>query len=262
MKAFDAVYREVRHPLSLRTTCRETSYKFAAPIGGRKITNSQFFMTENLPCALWHKRCSLGQTVDASMNIQHEKLISPAAIVDIYTVKMKLIDIKKKTALLGGLGLIALAMVQGCSTMAGSLDGSDPTLYRSQSVGEIVPVAMKPSVETLPHGDTRARSLSKISSKVKVGEASWYGPGFRGKKTASGEIFDDEKLTAAHKTIPLGSKAKVTNLDNHKSVEVEINDRGPYVKGRIIDLSQAAARALDIVEQGTAEVRVEVLNHE
>ena len=70
------------------------------------------------------------------------------------------------------------------------------------------------------------------------GTASWYGPGFHGKKTASGEIYDQTKLTAAHKTLPLGTKARVTNLDNGSAVEVEINDRGPFVDGRIIDLSR------------------------
>ncbi|MGH7827538.1 MAG: septal ring lytic transglycosylase RlpA family protein [Candidatus Binatia bacterium] len=95
--------------------------------------------------------------------------------------------------------------------------------------------------------------------KVHTGEASWYGPGFHGKKTASGEIFDQGKLTAAHRTFPLGSRARVTHLGNGKSVEVEINDRGPYVDGRIIDLSQAAARALGIIEDGIAPVRVELI---
>ncbi len=94
---------------------------------------------------------------------------------------------------------------------------------------------------------------------VRIGRASWYGPGFSGKKTASGAAFDEEKFTAAHRTIPLGSRARVTNLANGKSVEVEINDRGPYVQGRIIDLSQAAAHALGIVDRGTARVRIEVL---
>lgn len=72
-------------------------------------------------------------------------------------------------------------------------------------------------------------------------------------------MFDEEKFTAAHKTIPLGSRAKVTNLANGKSVEVEINDRGPFVEGRIIDLSQAAAQALGIIDRGVAKVRVDVL---
>ena len=168
-------------------------------------------------------------------------------------------QIKYKAALVGWSGLIAVAMAQGCATTSGSLDGASPALSRSQTVDESAPVAIKPLEETLPRGDKDAKSSSKGSPKRNVGAASWYGPGFRGKKTASGEIFDDDKFTAAHKTLPIGSKAKVTNLDNQKSVEVEINDRGPYVEGRIIDLSRAAAKALDMVEQGTAEVRIELL---
>src|SRR4029077_2067992 len=91
------------------------------------------------------------------------------------------------------------------------------------------------------------------------GTASWYGPGFHGKKTASGEIYDQTKFTAAHKTLPLGSKARVTNLDNGSSVVVEINDRGPFVNGRILDVSRAAAGALGFAESGTAPVRVELI---
>jgi len=94
---------------------------------------------------------------------------------------------------------------------------------------------------------------------VHVGGASWYGPGFNGKKTASGEIFDETKFTAAHKTLPLGSSARVINLKNGKSVEVMINDRGPYVEGRIIDLSHAAARALGMIDRGVTEVQIEIL---
>ena len=95
---------------------------------------------------------------------------------------------------------------------------------------------------------------------VQRGEASWYGPGLRGKKTASGERFDQAELTAAHRTFPLGSKAKVTNLKNGKTVEVEITDRGPFVEGRIIDLSKAAAEKLGLVGSGTAPVEIELLS--
>jgi len=94
---------------------------------------------------------------------------------------------------------------------------------------------------------------------VYIGAASWYGPGFNGKKTASGEIFDETKLTAAHKTIPLGRRARVTHLGNGKSVEVLINDRGPYVEGRMIDLSHAAAKVLGMIDDGIAKVQVELL---
>ncbi len=87
-----------------------------------------------------------------------------------------------------------------------------------------------------------------------VGTASWYGPGFHGKKTASGKRFNQQALTAAHRSLPLGTRAKVTNLRNGKAVMVTINDRGPYSGGRIIDLSRAAARQLAM--DGTAPVRI------
>jgi rare lipoprotein A len=91
------------------------------------------------------------------------------------------------------------------------------------------------------------------------GVASWYGPGFHGGRTASGETYDQHRLTAAHRTWPLGTQARVTNLDNGRSVTVRINDRGPYVDGRVLDLSYAAARALDMVGTGTGNVRIEPL---
>ena len=90
-----------------------------------------------------------------------------------------------------------------------------------------------------------------------VGKASWYGPGFHGKRTASGQTFDQHRLTAAHPRLPFGSRARVTNLYNGKSVEVTINDRGPHGGGRIIDLSRAAAKKLDMEEDGTTEVKIE-----
>lgn len=90
-----------------------------------------------------------------------------------------------------------------------------------------------------------------------VGNASWYGPAQDGKETASGETFDQNELTAAHPTLPLGTKAVVTNLETGKSVEVKINDRGPYVKGRKIDLSRAAARQIGMSKKGVAKVKIE-----
>jgi rare lipoprotein A (peptidoglycan hydrolase) len=94
--------------------------------------------------------------------------------------------------------------------------------------------------------------------KVKqVGNASWYGPAQDGKETASGETFDQKKLTAAHPTLPLGTKAVVTNLETGKSVEVTINDRGPYAKGRKIDLSKAAAQKIGMTKKGVAKVKIE-----
>jgi rare lipoprotein A (peptidoglycan hydrolase) len=90
-----------------------------------------------------------------------------------------------------------------------------------------------------------------------VGEASWYGPGFHGKETANGETFDQKDLTAAHPTLPMGTTAKVTNLENGKKVDVRINDRGPFTENRVIDVSKAAATKLDMQEDGTTQVKIE-----
>ena len=93
-----------------------------------------------------------------------------------------------------------------------------------------------------------------------TGIASWYGPGFHGKATASGEIYNQNDFTAAHQTLPLGTKVMVTNLENGSSAEVLVNDRGPFAKNRSIDLSHAAAQSIDMVGAGTALVRVDVIN--
>ncbi len=93
---------------------------------------------------------------------------------------------------------------------------------------------------------------------TQVGLASWYGPDHQGLKTAAGERFDMRKLTAAHRTLPLDTVVRVTNINNQRTVKVRINDRGPYVRNRIIDLSLRAARALDFGDDGTARVRLEV----
>jgi rare lipoprotein A len=93
-----------------------------------------------------------------------------------------------------------------------------------------------------------------------VGVASWYGPGFNGHRTSSGEIYDQEDLTAASIVFPLGTRLLVTDLSDSRSVEVTVNDHGPYVKGRELDLSARAARVLGMIGPGTARVRMEVLS--
>lgn len=95
---------------------------------------------------------------------------------------------------------------------------------------------------------------------VEIGEASWYGPGFHGRKTANGERFDTYELTAAHKTLPFGTILRVTNLENNLFTVVRVNDRGPYIRGRIIDLSRAAKDAIGM--GGTTEVRIEQITEE
>jgi len=95
---------------------------------------------------------------------------------------------------------------------------------------------------------------------TEVGTASWYGPGFHGNRTSSGEIYDQYEMTAAHPTLPLGTRVSVTNLQNGREIEVRVNDRGPFVKSRSIDLSYAAARSLGMLGPGTVPVRIEVLD--
>ncbi len=94
---------------------------------------------------------------------------------------------------------------------------------------------------------------------VEEGEASYYAHKYHGRTTANGETYDENKMTAAHKTLPFGTTVRVTNLANGKKVVVRINDRGPFVKGRIIDLSFKAAGELDYISRGVVKVRVEVL---
>ena len=95
-----------------------------------------------------------------------------------------------------------------------------------------------------------------------TGMASWYGPDFHGKQTANGEIYDSFTMTAAHPTLPLPSMVRVTNLRNGKSVIVRINDRGPFAKSRIIDVSDKAADELDFKDQGTTEVKIQLLRND
>ena len=100
-------------------------------------------------------------------------------------------------------------------------------------------------------------TIHACSPKItETGKASFYADKFKGRKTASGQIFRQHKKTAAHKTLPFGTKVKVTNLSNGKTVKVRINDRGPFVAGRIIDLSKKAARKLNMVGAGVSNVKI------
>lgn len=101
--------------------------------------------------------------------------------------------------------------------------------------------------------------IEPVPGASQIGVASWYGPGFHGRRTANGEVYDQYGLTAAHRTLPHGTWVEVTNLANDRSVRVRINDRGPYVDDRVIDLSYTAAQRLDMVRSGIAPVRVEVV---
>ena len=109
--------------------------------------------------------------------------------------------------------------------------------------------------------DSKAAKIEKMESReVQYGVASWYGGEFHGRSTSSGEVYDMYQLTCAHNALPLGTIVMVTNLENGRSLELKVNDRGPFVKERIIDVSYAAAQMLGMWEKGTAPVKVEVVS--
>jgi len=103
-------------------------------------------------------------------------------------------------------------------------------------------------------------SSFSFEKNPQYGMASWYGGKFHGRKTASGERFNKHSFTAAHKKLPFGTIIRVTNLRNGKEVYIKVNDRGPFVKGRIVDLSHAAAKALDFNKRGVIRVKIEIIS--
>lgn len=123
----------------------------------------------------------------------------------------------------------------------------------------------KPAVAVTPRVKPAAPAVAKAEPKaaavrpIKGGEASYYGRGFAGRPTANGETFNPAEMTAAHRTLPFGTRVRVTNKDNGNTVVVRINDRGPYAHDRVIDLSQGAAKKIGMVATGTADVKLEVL---
>ena len=151
------------------------------------------------------------------------------------------------------LSIVAFAiLVSGCSHHAYSPPPPAPPPSATQ------PGTSRPSPSRLsgapPHGQPAVPG-----EYVEEGVASWYGDPFNGHRTSNGEIYDMYQFTAAHRTLPFGAVLRVTNLSNGKQTEVRINDRGPFVGNRIIDLSLSAARAIDMVGPGTAQVRIEML---
>jgi rare lipoprotein A len=150
---------------------------------------------------------------------------------------------------------LGLLLFQGCALLQPSSDIAAPTGTPAQPAAPKTSIGVQPA----PSQPSTAKKSPAVPAKLpQTGEASWYGAQHQGKQTASGTIYDQSELTAAHPSLPFGSKIKVTNLANGKSVEVEITDRGPTAGNRIIDLSQAAAKALEMIESGTAMVRLEL----
>ncbi len=145
----------------------------------------------------------------------------------------------------------------------GSLAWGDDTEQRAEAIAKKVEQKAK-SQEKKEGTEDRVKDHVEVKTDAQgepvieqLGEASYYGKNFHGKKTANGETFSQNKLTAAHPALPLGTEAKVTNLKTGKEVKVEINDRGPYVKGRDLDLSKAAAKKIGMEKEGIAPVKIE-----
>ena len=124
--------------------------------------------------------------------------------------------------------------------------------YKSQEV-------TASSLKNLPKTSGKKPKKNKKHKKIIYGVSSFYAEDFHGKLTANGEVYDMYGLTAAHKTLPLNTVCRVTNQENNKSLILRINDRGPYIKGRILDCSYGAAKKLDFIVQGTTNVKIEII---
>lgn len=133
-----------------------------------------------------------------------------------------------------------------------------PALRRSRTAWLAGCVALAGLLVTTPTGRGPAFD-DTLPDWIQQGRVSWYGPGFHGRRTANGEIFDTHDLTMAHRSLAFGSAVRVTNLENGRSIVVRVNDRGPYVRGRIADLSHAAANELGFVDDGVVPARIELL---
>ncbi|MGZ8518762.1 MAG: septal ring lytic transglycosylase RlpA family protein [Candidatus Binatia bacterium] len=154
---------------------------------------------------------------------------------------------------------LGLGLFQGCALLQRPPETAAPAETPAQPAAPKTAVGVQPAPSQLAPVQPAIKKSPAAPAKLpQTGEASWYGAQHHGKQTASGTIFDQAELTAAHPSLPFGSRIKVTNLANGKSVEVEITDRGPFAGDRIIDLSQAAAKVLEIIDSGTANVRLEL----
>ncbi len=162
----------------------------------------------------------------------------------------------RRLSLLGGFALL----------LSGSSNANPVLATKSPAIPEI-PAAKSVALRNVETPGAESETMKKPAApalpiavrSVSTGEASWYGPGFYGNRTANGELFRPGTLTAAHRTLPFGTKVRVTNLWNGRSAIVRINDRGPFHGRRVIDLAHGAASQLGLISSGIAQVKLEVL---
>ena len=152
------------------------------------------------------------------------------------------------------LRILAIAMIASCGSLPAKRDVASSYENKPARQHE------QPSSESYVVNGKRYYILNSSKGFVETGVASWYGSQFHGRRTSSGDIYDMYQMTAAHKHLPLPTYVKVTNLFNGRSAIMKINDRGPFIPGRVIDLSYAAALTLDIAAEGTGPVKIQALN--
>lgn len=176
---------------------------------------------------------------------------------DIIRLTLHITEQMKKRLLL--YCLLSLVLLWGC---AGEVSRVRTDLPPSSKVIPLTETGKGEFPKPYEVNGERYYPLPDAEGFIESGKASWYGPQFHGRRTSSGEIFDMYKKTAAHKTLPLQTLVRVTNLSNGKHIILPINDRGPFIRGRIIDLSYTAAQEIDLIEPGTADVSVVALGRQ
>lgn len=181
--------------------------------------------------------------------------------VDAHTIGVRWDEASESFAItVGEQQLVAINEQTTLPDTTGNLaeDARQATNRLRRLLGNAPPIQEIPGLPK-PQAQTASAPVQSQTKQTR-GTASWYGPGFHGRTSASGERYNQNALTAAHRTLPFGTKVRVTNLNNGRSVIVRINDRGPFIRGRVIDVSAAAARAIGMVSSGVAPVSLEVLN--
>ena len=190
-----------------------------------------------------------------SMNKQFLRSLSTALLTTAFGTAIAVFGSSVKAMALNSPNLRSASQPLPEATTSDSTPSVQPAVEGDdlQTIKEIQPLLggskpIKPQAASMVKGQGGAGGM-----------ASWYGPGFHGRRTANGEVYNQNALTAAHRSLPFGTKVRVTNVNTGSSVIVRINDRGPFAGGRVIDLSAAAARVIGMIRSGVAPVRIEIL---